>query len=305
MPMSNRRAIFSFAILAMLVCLCWFAIGCGADDDPDVEATTAAVAAELSATRGTHDPVVASATGAGSAAAGSSGGPAPSAGSTSAGGGEAATSGAVAAPGPTAAPEVRSAPEPLAPLPISNPDALLASVSEPERACMTERATLEQLAILARSPELASAEERQVLLGCLEDDTTLQLFLTPMLSATGPLSEESSACLRAGYGGTDLGALMLAASGEPAVNPDAESAMAMAMVSFMVSLSCLSEEEFSAAAPSLGVSPEEYENFQCVLREVGGPEGMAALIQQGDGFPAPLFDAAFACQVEVAGSPPG
>lgn len=303
MPTSRRRGAAGFAIIAALACLCWFAIGCGGDDGPDVEATTAALATELSGTRSTQVQVVAPTTPDGSAAAGSPSDPAAGAGFTPGGG--AATSGAAAAPGPTAAPEVTSAPDPLAPLPISNPDALLASVSEPERTCLSDQVSTDRLRVLATSPETATAEERSTLLGCLEDDTTLRLFLTPVLSATGPLSEESSACLRSGYSGTDLGALMLAASGEPGANPDAESAMAMAMVSFMVSLSCLTEEEFRAAGPSLGVSAEEYENFQCVLREVGGRERMAALMQQGDGFPAPLFDAAFACQVEVSGNPPG
>ena len=131
---------------------------------------------------------------------------------------------------------------------------------------------MHQLTALANSPELVTDEERRALIGCLEDDTMLRLFLTPVLTATGPLSAESSACLRSGFADTDVGALMLDTTGEPGANPDAEATMAVVMVSFMVSLSCLNEAVFQTASPTMGIAPEEYENSQCVLQEVGGPE---------------------------------
>ena len=160
------------------------------------------------------------------------------------------------------------------------------------------------MTVLLNSPEWATDKERLALIGCLEDDAMLRLFLTPVLTATGPLSAESSECLRSGFADTDVGALMLATTGEPGANPNAEAAMAVAMVSFMVSLSCLNEAEFRTAGPTMGIAPEEYENFQCVLQEVGGPEKMGELMHPDSGFPAALFEAAFDCQVPISGTPP-
>ena len=182
-------------------------------------------------------------------------------------------------------------------------------MSETERTCLSEEVSPDQLTALASSPELVTPElvtdeERLALIGCLEDDTMLRLFLTPVLTATGPLSVESSACLRSGLADTDVGALMLATTGEPGANPNAEAAMAAAMVSSMVSLSCLNEAEFQTAGPTMGIDPEEYGKFQCVLQEVGGPEKMAELMQPDPGFPAALFEAAFDCQAQISGTPP-
>lgn len=300
MPTINRRAAAGIGTIAVLVFLCWFAIGCGGGDDepnnePNVEATIAAVVAEISATQEAEVQAEAP-------TPTSSPPPSPTPKPT-----------ATVAPTPTEASNLGPSPTidpatwvaPLTPLPISDPAWLLANLSEAERVCLAQRVPAERFAVLVESPELATAEERQTLLGCLEQDTKLRLFLTPVLTATGPLSDASSACLRSGFADTDLGAILLAASGEPGANPDAEAAMAMAMVSFMVSLSCLNEDEFQTASPTMGIAPEEYENFQCVLEAVGGPEEMAALMRSDAGFPAPLFEAAITCGAQVSEPPVG
>jgi hypothetical protein len=289
MPTINKRIAASIATPAALAFLCWLAIGCGGDDEqngePNVEATIAAVVAEISATQEaeiqapppTNTPR-----------------PSPTVAPTP-----------TAVPTPTPATGAETWTAPLTPLPISDPAWFLASVSDAERNCLAQEVSAEQFAALVSSPELATVEERQALIGCLGQDTRLRLFLTPVLTATGPLSAESSACLRSGFADADLGEVLLAATGEPGANPDAEAAMALAMVSFMVSLSCLNEEEFEAAGSIMGIAPEEYENFQCVLEAVGGPEKMAELMNPDAGFPQPLFEAAFGCQVTMAGPPPG
>ncbi len=292
MPIMNRRTAASISMLLALAFLCWFAIGCGGGDDepndePNVEATIAAVVAEISATQEAEIQ-----------AAAPTDTPRPSPTPT-----VAPTPTEVRTPTPQASAETWTAP--LTPLPISDPAWFLASVSDAERNCLAQEVSPEQFAVLANAPELATVEERQALIGCLEQETRLRLFLTPVLTATGPLSEDSSACLRTGFADTDLGEVLLAATGEPGANPDAEAAMALAMVSFMVSLSCLNEAEFQAAGSTMGIAPEEYENFQCVLEAVGGPEKMAELMNPDAGFPQPLFEAAFGCQVTMAGPPPG
>ena len=298
MPTISVRNAASVAILAAVALMCWFAIGCGgdeerADNEQNVEATIEAVVSEISATRAAARPL-ATAT------------PAPT--DT-----PRANPTTIVVPTPTGASgairasQTNEAPmqDTLAPLPISDTESFLAGVSETERTCLSEAVSPDRLTVLLDSPESATGDERVALIGCLEHDTRLRLFLTPVLSATGPLSAESSACLRSSFVDTDVGALMLAATSEPGANADPEAAMATAMVSSMVSLGCLDEGEFRAAGPGMGVGPEEYENFQCVLSEVGGPERMAELMHTDVGVPAPLFEAAFACQAQVSGGPPG
>ena len=173
MPTIDRRTAASIATLAALAFLCWFAIGCGRDDDqstgePNAEATLAAVVTEISATQ------------------------------------EAASQGATPAPATTDAPRLSSTTEgftpsrtpltnaatgsdPLTLLPITDSESFLAGVSETERTCLSEEVSPDQLTALASSPELVTDEERLALIGCLEDDTMLRLFLTPVLTATGPL----------------------------------------------------------------------------------------------------------------------
>ena len=77
------------------------------------------------------------------------------------------------------------------------------------------------------------------------------------------------------------------------------------MVTFMVSLSCLSEEESQVAAPAMGIAPGEYEIIQCVLDTLGGQDALTALLTPDAESPAALFEAAFSCQLQMGGPPPG
>ena len=296
MPAISVRTAASVAMLAALALLCWFAIGCGGDDEQadneqNVEATIEAVIAETSATRAAQneatDPTVGS-TGSTTAAA------TPIVVST-------------ANPNSQANPvtNVPATPDPLAALPVSNAESFLGSVSQSERACLSQAVSPDRLTVLLESPESTTDDERAALIQCLEYDTQLRLFLTPVLTATGPLSDSSSACLRGSFADANVGMLMMAATSGPGSNVDPEAAMTAAMVSSMVSLSCLSEDEFQSAGPAMGAGPEEYESFQCVSQEVGGPKRMAELMHPGFGFPTALFEAAFACDVQVAGTPSG
>ena len=159
--------------------------------------------------------------------------------------------------------------------------------------------------MLATTPELATEAEREAFLGCLEHDARLRLLLTPVLNATGPLSVESSTCMRSSYADTDLAALMSSVAAEPGTGPEAEAAMAQGMVMFFVSLSCLNEEEFQTASVAMGLAPGERENFLCVLDQVGGRDALAALLIPSAEFPAELFQAAFSCQFQMDSPPPG
>ena len=61
---------------------------------------------------------------------------------------------------------------------------------------------------------LSSAEEIAALSQCLEDETLLRLFLTGVIGQTGPLSAESSTCVRSGFANFDLRSVMFATPAE-------------------------------------------------------------------------------------------
>ena len=275
--------------LSALACLCWFTLACGGDepeasDAPDYEATIAAALAKAGESAPTIEPTATAE-------------PTPT---------ETPPS-PTATTAPTATPKTPAVTdtEPLAPLAMDDPNAFLAGLSDAERQCISAALPAERLAAALQSPESVDAAESSALLGCLEHDTVLRLFLTQVLTATGPLSPDSSACLRRSYADTDLHALMAdpPVAGEPG-SPDESEAVAF-MVAFVVSLSCLSEDEFQAAAPAMDMAPEEYENFQCVLERVGGQDALTALLTPAAEFPVALFTAAAECQLQMAGPPPG
>jgi len=193
----------------------------------------------------------------------------------------------------------------LAPLPVDDLSAFLSEISGAERACLTQNPDVppDRMGQLASNPELATPEEQAIMLGCLEHDTELRLMLTPVLAATGPLTVESSACLRSNYEGVDLEELMGGTMGEPGDDVAAQQAMARGMIMFFVSLSCLNEDEFASAGQVMGIAPGEYEGFQCVLEAAGGQEGMVAMMSPGAEFPAELFQAAINCGLQMGGPP--
>ena len=292
-----KRALRNGLILGLFVCLAWSVIACGNGDDqrpePDQDATIVAAAVKT-----TLEAIA-------TAEAAEAPTPQPS-----------PTPSAAPIVSPTQAPtqEVGSAgtdggdsgsTEPLAPLATKDADAFLSDVSDSERMCLSDNIPSDRMAMLATTPELATEAEREAFLGCLEHDTGLRLLLTPVLNATGPLSVESSACMRSSYADTDLAALMSSVAAEPGAGPEAEAAMAQGMVMFFVSLSCLNEEEFQTASVAMGLAPGERENFLCVLDQVGGQDALAALLIPSAEFPAELFQAAFGCQFQMGGPPPG
>ena len=277
------------ATLCAIASLCWFAVACGGDEPevsaaPNYEATVAAALAKVGKSEPTATPKPTLA-------------PTP----TDIPPGPTPTVASAGAPPPPVAGDM----EPLAPLPINDPNAFLADLSEGERSCLTGTVGPERLAALLGNPESADEADRSALLGCLEHDALLRLLLTPVLSATGPLSLESSACLRSSYADTDLQTLLSTVASQSDPGNPGESAEVAAMVGFVVSLSCLSEEEFQVAAPAMGIAPGEYEGFQCVLEKVGGQDAMTALLTPAGEFPVALLAAAAECQLQMAGPPPG
>ena len=211
-------------------------------------------------------------------------------------------------PSPTAMPVPTDAPSETTPesgMPgptgMNDTGLLTSDLSDAELSCLSEIGDPQQLVTLMNSPDLASPQERDAMVGCLEHETLLKLFLNGFTDQTGPLSDDTSACVSAGFQNFDLRAMMLAnqeGSGE-------EAAMVQGMAGFLITLSCLNEEEWQAASPALDLPPEGREAMQCVMNMLAGPEGIAASLESKEGEP-PLafFSAAAECGI-MMGVPSG
>ena len=201
-------------------------------------------------------------------------------------------------PTPTPAPtEVPSAPDTgagvIAPLNLQDPQAMMSALSQEELGCILQNVDPQVLQTMATAPDSASPEDAKAFINCLGDEALLSLFLIPFTSQTGALSVETSACLRIGFEGFDLRALMLGSL----AGPDDEAAQISGLTGFIVTLSCLNEEEWELASPALELGPYNPEGLQCLFEKVGGPEGLAAMSRPDAGPPLALFGAAAECNL--------
>ena len=217
-----------------------------------------------------------------------------------------------AAPEPTATPTPASPPTPaptqapsmpgpgtgvIAPLNMQDPQALMAALSQDELSCLLQNVDPQILQRLNDPTDNPTPEEAEGFITCLENETLLAFFLMPFTSQTGALSAETSACLRGGFEGLDLRALMLGSF----ASPDDQVA---GMTGFIVTVSCLNEEEWELASPALELGPYNPEGLECVLDKVGGPEGLAAMSRPDAGPPLALFGAAAECNLAFMQPPP-
>ena len=187
----------------------------------------------------------------------------------------------------------------LVPLNLDDREAIAAELSPSELACTSEVAMTDDVLQFFARPEMASPEEQTHFLNCLEDDTVTRMFLTGLIDDASPLSEETSTCIRSGMEILDLRSVMLAG-----VGGDAGTAMSGSMSAFFLTLTCLNEREWEAAAPSLGVSPEDREGMQCLLEAVGGPEGLAEAMQpENEAARTALMDAEMGCRLPKDSEP--
>ena len=187
----------------------------------------------------------------------------------------------------------------LASLVLDDPEAVASELSDSELACLAGTADIDRLLQIFAAPDLAAPEERTQLITCLEDETLLRIFLTGFIGESGPLTLETSECLRTGFEGIDLRSVMLAGT-----EGDEESAMAGSMAAFTMTLACLSEEEWLAIAPAMGMDPSERDSLLCITEELGGPEGMAqALSGENESGLMAFFAASAECELPMDGGP--
>ena len=148
-----------------------------------------------------------------------------------------------------------------------------------EVSCLLEGADLSRLVELQEDPSLATPEETEKAINCLGDESALRAFLTELIGLTGPLSEDTSDCLRAGFGTFDVRSVMLARQ----MAEDEGASLVGSASAFMLTLSCLNEEEWSIYVPPMIMNPDDREKLQCVVETLGGPEELAAALQPSEG----------------------
>ena len=210
------------------------------------------------------------------------------------------TTALVEEPAPTDPPlEITPEPGMLAPINLNDPEAFMSQLSNAEQSCISENGDPRQLLMMMGGPGPGSPQDAQELIPCLGEETLLRLFLTGLTGQTEPLSAETSTCVRSGFQDFDIATVLLSSSmghgGEAA-------AMMGSMAGFVLTLSCLNEEEWQMASHRLDLRPDDRESLQCVTSKLGGPAGLAAALQPRDGEPPTAYTkAATACGLQMAG----
>ena len=205
-----------------------------------------------------------------------------------------ATPASTPTPGPIATP---APPAVLAPLQALDISALLSELSTNELACIGDDAG--KLVRSLAGPGQASGEEQAKLIRCLEDETVARIFLAGFAPGPGPLSLETSDCVRAGFAVIDPREVMTAGiAGDPG------RAMAGSMAAFSVTTACLNDQEWEATASQVGMGPSEREGMRCLLEQLGGPRQMAeVMMAAGEGDFIDLDRAGAACGLDMGLAP--
>ena len=220
---------------------------------------------------------------------------------------------ATAVPANTLTPEAKATPTPIAQrTPTERPTAARAATPSrpptseptPNPASGGRLAPLQPLDSGAMFPELSDAElecigdnpERQTrYVGCLEDEILARIFLAGFVPSPGPLSQETSDCVRAAFAIIDPRAVMTAG-----IEGDPGRAMAGSMAGLFVTMACLNDEEWETAGPQVGMGPDEREEMQCLLAALGGPGQMAvAMIAAQEGDITEMAQAGMECGLDM------
>ena len=179
---------------------------------------------------------------------------------------------------PTLDPTATLAPdELLVPLQLQDPR-MISELSEDELACIGDDA--ERVARSLAGARPTSREEQAEFIRCLEDETVARIFLAGFVPSPGPLSQESSGCVRAAFRVIDPREVMTAG-----MDGDPGRAMAGSMAALFVTTACLNDQEWETTAPQVGMGPQERAGMVCLMEALGGPGEMAAamtLAQEGD-----------------------
>ena len=178
---------------------------------------------------------------------------------------------------------------------------VFAGLSEAELGCLADIGITPAMLQDPSALDSATPEQQAQVLGCFTDETVLNLFMSGLVGDPSQLSPETSACIQTGMEGIDLRGAMTAGDAG-----GAQTAMIAGMSAMLTAVTCMSDEELMAAQPTLGMTPADRDGLECVINELGGPEGMAETLsaEEESGIMA-LFGASLACGLDLEDLGPG
>ena len=122
-------------------------------------------------------------------------------------------------------------------------------------------------------------EEEAWIVNCLGDEALFGVFVAMLIGDPGPLSQDTSTCLRTGLEWVDLRELMTEDTRERGQD---DRAGAVLLSGYFTAAACLNQEEWDATAAGLGLNPGDQETFRCFIEAVGGPETLATALEGAD-----------------------
>ena len=184
----------------------------------------------------------------------------------------------------------------LVPLQLQDPQ-MISELSEDELACIGDNPERLARSLTGQGP--ASREEQAEFIRCLEDETVARIFLAGFVPGPGPLSQESSGCVRAAFEVIEPRTVMTAG-----MDGDPGRAMAGSMAAFSVTMACLNDQEWEETAPQVGMGQEERVGMVCLMEALGGPGEMAAaMIAAGEGDFTDMARAGSECGLDMGPVP--
>ena len=197
----------------------------------------------------------------------------------------------------TSEPKTLSPGDVITPLDLSDSEAALSRLSKPEISCLEQVAGPGRLDEILRDVRVPVPEDEAWIVACLGDETLTGVFLAMLLWDSGPLSQETSACLRTEFEWVDLRELM---TEDTRGQEQDDRAGATFFSGYFTAIACLNQGEWDAAAAALGLAPGDQESIQCFLEAVGGPEALAAALEGTDD--AGFYRAMLGCGLDFEGT---
>ena len=200
----------------------------------------------------------------------------------------------------TSEPETLLPGDVITPMDLSDPEAALSRLSKPEISCLEQASGPGRLHEILRDIGVPVTEEEAWTMACLGDETLTGVFLAMFLGDSGPLNQETSACLRTELEWVDLRELM---TEDTRGREQDDRVGAIFLSGNFTAIACLNQEEWDATAATLGHDPGDQEGIQCFLEAVGGPEKLAAAMEgTDDDGSVDLYRAMVGCGLDFEGT---
>lgn len=171
----------------------------------------------------------------------------------------------------------------------------MSSLTQAEWECLADVVGSQDPEEVYARVETSGEHEVAMFIGCLGGEALLTIFQTDLLLATGPLSLETSACIRGNLGGIPTQGYSF---------DDPVALVTTQTAGSAVILSCLNEEEWQSGPMSMGLGEYNPGGFDCLIRRLGGPQGFGeayAALQFGMGNRTALSEAEASCGVVYEG----